>query len=137
VEATDLQPYRGKGRQITAAAIATLERYVPTDAAREDYLSSYEGDRFAESIRYVQAYPAQLPVLADLLPRIQTPVQIINGRRDRVVPVANAEYLHERLPRSKLDVIDAGHFIWEDAQDEYAALVTAWWRGGHAAIAAR
>jgi pimeloyl-ACP methyl ester carboxylesterase len=44
----------------------------------------------------------------------------------------NAEYLHERLPNSKLDLIDAGHFVWEDAADEYAALVTRWWSGGHA-----
>jgi hypothetical protein len=27
-------------------------------------------------------------------------------------------------------VVDAGHFIWEDAADEYAALVNAWWAGG-------
>jgi pimeloyl-ACP methyl ester carboxylesterase len=34
---------------------------------------------------------------------------------------------HERLPNSRLDVIDAGHFTWEDAAEEYAALVTSWW----------
>jgi hypothetical protein len=27
-------------------------------------------------------------------------------------------------------MIDSGHFIWEDAADEYAALVKAWWGGG-------
>jgi pimeloyl-ACP methyl ester carboxylesterase len=37
-----------------------------------------------------------------------------------------------RLPKSKLDVLDAGHFPWEDAADEYVALVTAWWQGGYA-----
>jgi hypothetical protein len=36
----------------------------------------------------------------------------------------NAEYLHERLPKSKLDLIEALHFIWEDAADTYAALIT-------------
>jgi pimeloyl-ACP methyl ester carboxylesterase len=45
------------------------------------------------------------------------------------VPPVNATFLHERLPHSKLDVIDAGHFTWEDAATEYAALVTSWWRG--------
>jgi pimeloyl-ACP methyl ester carboxylesterase len=58
-------------------------------------------------------------------------VLIINGARDPVVPPANAEYLHERLPRSKLDIIDAGHFIWEDAADAYATLVISWWAGGY------
>jgi pimeloyl-ACP methyl ester carboxylesterase len=32
--------------------------------------------------------------------------------------------LHERLQKSKLAIIDAGHFIWEDAADTYAALIT-------------
>jgi hypothetical protein len=41
-----------------------------TDVARQDYLSSYEGERFAESMRYVRTYPEQLPVLRDLLPMI-------------------------------------------------------------------
>lgn len=59
-------------------------------------------------------------------------MQIIAGQRDPVVPPSNAEFLHERLPHSKLDVIDAGHFTWEDAADQYAALVTGWWSGGYA-----
>jgi len=33
---------------------------------------------------------------------------------------------------SKLDLIDAGHFTWEDAPEEYAEIVTSWWAGGHA-----
>jgi len=74
-----------------------------------------------------------LPVLDKLLPTIETPVQIISGSRDAVVPPANSHYLHERLPKSKLDIIDGAHFIWEDAADVYAALVTSWWAGGYAA----
>ena len=99
---------------------------------REDYLSSYEGDRFVESMRYVRTYPTELPVLRDLLPEIQTPVQIIAGAPDPTVPPVNGEFLHERLPKSKLDIVDAGHFTWEDGADEYAALVTSWWSGGYA-----
>ena len=37
--------------------------YTPSDEIREDYITSYKGDKFAESIAYVQAYPAQLPLL--------------------------------------------------------------------------
>jgi pimeloyl-ACP methyl ester carboxylesterase len=131
VVAPDLEPYRRMdGRQIVARTIGTLERYTLTDAARQDYLSSYEGDRFAESMQYVRTYPEVLPVLSDLLPKIQTPVEIIAGRRNPVVPPINAEFLHERLPKSRLDMIDSGHFTWEDSAGEYAALVTAWWGGG-------
>jgi pimeloyl-ACP methyl ester carboxylesterase len=134
VEAPDLEGYRSADpRQIVAAALtADIERYALPDYVREDYLSAYEGDRFVESMRYVRTYPTELPVLADLLPEIQTPVQIIAGARDPAVPPVNAEFLHERLPKSKLDIIDVGHFTWEDAADEYAALVTSWWGGGYA-----
>jgi pimeloyl-ACP methyl ester carboxylesterase len=74
-------------------------------------------------MRYVRSYPEQLPALADLLPRIATPVTIINGRHDRVVLLANAEFLDERLPNSRLEIIDAGHFVWEEAPTEYASTI--------------
>jgi pimeloyl-ACP methyl ester carboxylesterase len=138
VEAPDLEPYRRiDGRQVVTAAMGTLERYQPTEAAREDYLLSYEGERFAESMRYVQTYPTELPVLRDLLPTIRTPVQIIAGRRDHVVPQVNADFLHERLPLSKLAFLETGHWAWEDAADEYAAIVSAWWDGGYANVEPR
>jgi pimeloyl-ACP methyl ester carboxylesterase len=103
------------------------------DFVREDYLSSYQGDRFVESMRYVRSYPDQLRALCKRLPTIQTPVQIIAGARDPMVPAVNAEFLDQRLPTSKLNILDAGHFTWEDAPDEYAALATSWWQGGYAA----
>jgi len=138
VEAPSIEPYRKiDGGQIVSAAIGTLERYKPTDAARQDYITSFAGERFAESMRYVRAYPEQLPVLGGLLSTIDTPVLIINGARDPVVPPVNAEYLHERLPKSQLEFIDAGHFIWEDAADTYAALVTGWWAEAYATAGSR
>jgi pimeloyl-ACP methyl ester carboxylesterase len=131
VDAVDLEGYDSADpRQIVAGALTGIEHYALPDHVREDYLSSYEGDRFVESMRYVRAYPTELPALADLLPEIQTPVLIIAGARDPLVPPVNAEFLHERLPNSTLDILDAGHFTWEDAADEYAALVTSWWTGG-------
>jgi pimeloyl-ACP methyl ester carboxylesterase len=133
VEAPDLEGYRSADpRQVVTGALTSIERYAVPDFVREDYLSSYEGDRLVESMRYVRAYPTELPVLRDLLPEIQTPVQIIAGARDPIVPPVNAEFLHERLPHSQLNFIDAGHFTWEDAADEYAELVTRWWGGGYA-----
>src|SRR5262249_52807487 len=101
-------PYRRiGGRAIVERAMQTLERYVLSDVAREDYLASYDGNRFAESIPYVQSYRTELEVLRDVLPNITTPVRIIAGGRDTVVPPVNAEYLHERLPHSELHLLDA------------------------------
>ena len=49
VEAPSLEPYREiDGAQIVTAAIATLEHYRLTTAARQDYLASYQGERFAD-----------------------------------------------------------------------------------------
>ena len=133
VETPDLERYRNTDpRQIVADSLTGIERHELPDHVREDYLSSYQGDRFVESMRYVRSYPTELPALAILLPEIKTPVQIFAGAHDPAVPPVNAEYLHERLPNSKLDTIDAGHFVWEDGADEFAALVTNWWSTGHA-----
>jgi pimeloyl-ACP methyl ester carboxylesterase len=135
VEATDLEPYRQfGGRKIVEIALGTIAGYVPSDEIREDYMSGYEGDRFARTIPYAQSYTEYLPQLADLLPHIQTPVRVVAGVDDQVVPPVNAEFLDQRLPHSRVDLIPgAGHFCWEEKPAEYAALVTGWWQeaGGH------
>jgi pimeloyl-ACP methyl ester carboxylesterase len=119
----DLDKYRRMDpRAIVNVAVDTVAGGVPDDI-RADYVACYEGDRFVESMRYVRRYPEELPVLADLLPRITTPVTIINGRNDRVVPLANAAFLDARLPTSRVAIIDGGHFIWEEAPTEYASIV--------------
>jgi pimeloyl-ACP methyl ester carboxylesterase len=130
VEATDLEPYRQfGGRKIVEIALGTIAGYVPSAEIREDYMSGYEGDRFARTIPYAQSYREYLPQLADLLPQIQAPVRIVAGAEDQVVPPVNAEFLHQRLPHSRVDLIaGAGHFCWEEKPAEYAALVTGWWK---------
>jgi len=119
----DFDKYRRmEARAIVGAAIDTNASDV-SDQIRADYLSSYDGDRFAESMRYVRRYPEELPELAELLPQIETPVTIVSGRHDRVVPLVNAEFLDARLPNSRLVVIDTGHFVWEEAPVEYASTI--------------
>jgi pimeloyl-ACP methyl ester carboxylesterase len=129
VEATDLEPYRQfGGRNIVEIALGTIAGYVPSEEIREDYMSGYEGDKFARTIPYAQSYNEYLPQLADLLPRIHVPVRIVAGADDQVVPPVNAEFLQQRLPNSRVDLIaGAGHFCWEEKPAEYAALVTDWW----------
>jgi pimeloyl-ACP methyl ester carboxylesterase len=119
----DLEKYRRMDpRKIVDVAVDTIAGGVPDDI-RDDYRACYDGDRFVESMRYVRRYPEELPVLADLLPDIKMPVTIVNGRNDRVVPLANAEFLDQRLPDSRVVVIDGGHFIWEEAPAVYASTV--------------
>jgi pimeloyl-ACP methyl ester carboxylesterase len=119
----DLDKYRQMDpRAIVGGVIDGIAGRVP-DEIRADYLDCYDGDRFAESIRYVQRYPQELPELAELLPQIATPVTLINGRHDPVVPTSNVEFLDELLPNSRVVLIDAGHFVWEEAPAEYAAAI--------------
>ena len=119
----DLDHYRRMDPgAIVNAAVDTIAGGIPDDI-RADYLDCYGGDRFVESMQYVRRYPAELPGLAELLPRITTPVTVISGRNDRVVPLVNAEFLDERLPVSRVVIIEAGHFVWEEAPAEYAAAI--------------
>jgi pimeloyl-ACP methyl ester carboxylesterase len=132
VEAPSLEPFRKLDpRKGVESVLAFVERYKLPEHVREDFLSSYEGDRFVESLRFVRSYKTELPVLAKLLPTINTPVRIITGDHDPGVLSVNGDYLHERLPHSKSDKVDAGHFAWADAPDQYATLIIDWWNGGY------
>jgi pimeloyl-ACP methyl ester carboxylesterase len=132
IEAPDLEGLRAvDGRDVVQDAMTLLESYEPSEVARQDYLDSYAGTRFAESARYVRSYPADLARLGDLLPEIRTPVRIIAGERDPLVPLANAEYLDDRLPCSRLAVLDTGHFGWEDAAEEWGSIALEWIEGGY------
>ena len=119
----DLDKYRHMdARAIVDATLDTIAGGVPDDS-RADYQACYDGERFAQSMLYARRYPEELPILAELLPQISTPVTIIAGRHDRVVPLANAEFLDERLPSSRVVIVDAGHFVWEEAPTQYATIV--------------
>jgi pimeloyl-ACP methyl ester carboxylesterase len=119
------------GRDIVAGALEGIEQHTLPDDVREDYLASYAGDRFVESAAYVRSYPSDLPILAQRLGEIRTPVQIIAGRHDALVPPSNAEFLHARLANSKLDILETGHFTWEDAADDYLELTRSWIQAHH------
>jgi len=69
-------------------------------------------------------------MLGALLPSITTPAQIVAGRNDDLVPWSNNEYLGDLLPNSEIHSLDAGHFAWEQAPDEYGRLIVEWVTGG-------
>jgi pimeloyl-ACP methyl ester carboxylesterase len=132
IEAPSLEVVRGLdartniGLAVEAAASSDSEPEV-----HEDYVSAYDLGRFAESARFVRHYPEQNPVLRDLLPTIATPTQIVDGRDDDLVPWSNNQYLHDLLPNSEIHPLDAGHFAWEQAGEEYGNMVADWVGGGY------
>jgi pimeloyl-ACP methyl ester carboxylesterase len=102
----------------------------------EDYVSAYDLGRFAESARFVRHYPEQNPLLRDLLPSITTPTQIVAAPHDDLVPWSNNQYLDDLLPNSEIHPLNAGHFAWEEAAEDYGRLVADWVTGGYRRVVA-
>ena len=97
----------------------------------EDYVSAYDLGRFAESARFVRHYPEQNKLVQDFLPSIQIPTLILAGEHDDLVPWSNNQFLADTMPNSVAHRLDAGHFAWEEASDEYGRLVSEWIAGGY------
>jgi pimeloyl-ACP methyl ester carboxylesterase len=79
----------------------------------------------------------QNPVLHDLLTSITTPTQIMANLDDDLVPWSNSEYLDDILPNSEMHALDASHFAWEEAAEEYCRLVADWVSGRYRRVADR
>ena len=124
IAAPGIEVFRGMDRATLGASVEPAAAHDQEPEVWEDYVSGYENGRFAESARYVRSYPGQLPVLRDLLPGIQVPVRVFASAHDPLVPVSNGEYLAQRIPGSRLTVLPAGHFAWEEIPDQFAALIT-------------
>jgi pimeloyl-ACP methyl ester carboxylesterase len=132
LDAPDLSPFESLDpHDVVAGSMELLEKFKPSAEALDDYMKSYEGDRFTQSCRYVRSYETELPPLGELLGQITTPALVLQGDHDPYVPPANGEYLQARLPNSRYHQFDAGHFFWEDANEEFAALASAWIDGGY------
>ena len=132
IEAPSLDVVRGlDARTNIGLAVESGAASAGEPEVHEDYVSAYDLGRFAESARFVRHYPEQNPILCDLLPSIMTPTQIVAGRNDDLVPWSNNQYLAEVLPRSEIHALDAGHYAWEEASDDYGRLVVDWISGGY------
>src|SRR5271154_6553524 len=132
VNAPSLEPFKDlTGEQFVRGAIENMKQYKLPDYALDDYLAAYAGARFFEAMAFVRDYPQSLPRLARRLAEVTVPCQITVGRHDPFVPVSNAQGLHKALPKNKLDVLNCGHFVWEDAASEYGKLACDFIQGGH------
>ena len=132
IEAPDMEGLRQiDSETILGPLYDAIPGGAPSSDVRDDYLQSYAGDRFVESTRFVHAYPTDLPKLAEELPGIQTPAQIVCGRDDPLVPMGNSVFLHERLPINRMDLLPAGHFAWEEVPELYGDVLVRWLSGGY------
>ena len=117
--------------------LGSIRGYDVPRFVRDDYLASYEGDRFTRSAALVRAYPTDLAALAPRLASINVPVTIVVGRNDPYGLARDAALLRDRLPHARLDVLEAGHCVWEERAAEFEAIVTEWVRGGFSSVSAR
>jgi pimeloyl-ACP methyl ester carboxylesterase len=133
VNAPSLEPFKDMtGEQFVRGAIAGMKQYKLPDYALQDYLASYAGPRIWDAMAFIRDYPQSLPRLATRLAEVTVPCQITVGRHDPYVPVSNAQGLHKGIPKSKLDILDCGHFAWEDAASTYGELASDFINGGYA-----
>jgi pimeloyl-ACP methyl ester carboxylesterase len=132
VNAPSLEPFKDlTGEQFVRGALENMKSYKLPDFALEDYLASYAGDRFWHAMAFIRDYSNSLPRLTKRLPDITVPCQITVGRHDPFVPVSNAEGLHKGVRKSNLNVLDCGHFAWEDAAAEYGKLACDFIQSGY------
>jgi pimeloyl-ACP methyl ester carboxylesterase len=135
VNAPSLEPFKDlTGEQFVRSAVADMKNYKLPDYALQDYIASYAGQKFWDAMAFVRDYPSALPRLAKRLHEITVPCQITVGRYDPFVPVSNAEGLHRGLAKSKLDVIECGHFVWEDEAEKYGRLACDFIQGGYSRL---
>lgn len=58
------------------------------------------------------------------LPRLATPLVLVSGGRDRMIPPSHAQGVHRLVPTARLVTLpDAGHLAHEECPDEIAALI--------------
>jgi pimeloyl-ACP methyl ester carboxylesterase len=128
IEADPLPPLNSV--EVIGGFLGSIRGYSVPSFVRDDYVASYAGDRLTRSAALVRAYPKDLAALSPLLASISLPVAIVVGRNDPYGLARDAALLRERLPHARLDVLEAGHSVWEERAPEFEAIVTQWVNGG-------
>jgi pimeloyl-ACP methyl ester carboxylesterase len=127
IDAPSLEPFRSiDPADVVHRVAGAIRDYEMPDFVLDDYLTSYAGSRYIDSVPYVRNYPTDLAALAPLLPALRTPVQIIVGRDDPYGLADDAEVLNRELPVSRLDVLDTAHCAWEEDPGRYAGITADW-----------
>jgi pimeloyl-ACP methyl ester carboxylesterase len=132
IEAEVLPPLNAV--EVIGGFLGSIRGYAVPPFVRDDYLASYAGDRLTRSAALVRAYPKDLASLAPRLASIVVPVSIVVGRNDPYGLARDATLLRERLPHARLDVLEAGHCVWEERAPEFESIVTQWVSGAALAL---
>jgi 3-oxoadipate enol-lactonase len=101
---------------MAAVADATLDRWF-TQTGRQNMPAEVQSVRTMITATPIAGFAGCCAAIRDLdlreaIRSITVPTQIIVGRHDQGTPVAAAEFIHERIRASRLDVVaDAAHLV--------------------------
>ncbi len=121
-------------KDIIDSSISEFKNYVLPEEIRADYISSYEDGRLFEAMQILREFVNDIPKLDKLIDGIITPVQIIWGENDPIALVETARILHKRLQKNKLNILNGGHYVWEENSTEFLSIVKDWLNGGYMSV---
>ena len=107
----------------------TQAAQITPQAIIDDFRQASVERRFEDATQYIRAYNEDLPLLEPRLRQIQTPVLVIAGKNDPIVPPPNNQFLADRLPRNRLSLLEAAHRVWEEATENYSSQIMSWFGG--------
>ena len=133
IDAPSLDAFAGADpAKIVSGAVRGIPGYDVPDYVVDDYVASYAGTRFVESIAYVRRYPQELEELASLLSGIRTPVHFLAAINDPYLSLEDPRSVAAALPHGRVTELDNSHNAWEESPESYAAAVAAWALGEYA-----
>jgi pimeloyl-ACP methyl ester carboxylesterase len=104
-----------------------------TDETISAYQEPFASDdaRLALRKAAIGLHPKGLKEIEDWLPRIDVPVKVLYGERDRILPdvARTMRKVSERVPQTQLSTLpDCGHFCQEERPGEIGAQLAAFFR---------
>ncbi len=121
-------------RDLSSSYHVTLQRFLSLQLGMDETARTLARQMRVELFRYGQPDPVGLDAglailrtadLRALLPCLQVPCQVIHGARDRLVPVAAAQFLAASLGTSSHVLASAGHAPFLSHPEEFRAVLDA------------
>ena len=105
--------------------------YPPALSDRETY-ENYRGRYLAnDPVGFAHAFRMMARTnLLDLLPTIHCPSLVIAGRQDTIRAVSVTEGIAKKIPSTRFEILDAGHFMPTTSPKALLALLQDFWKPG-------
>jgi len=109
---------------IISGALDNISVFQLPKERKQDYIDSYADGRFWDTMLFLKALPKELPSMD--YTKLDTPVLILWGKNDPLAIVENGIILNQQLPKSKLYILETGHYVWEDEHENYLNHLIKW-----------